>query len=139
MADDSTKLAQRLLSISKARPVVIDPPRARRESDRGEARFCVYRHARLILAGGAEIPCTIVDTSENGARVQLDGAGALPDFVILKVAATGNARRARVVWKRDNSAGLSFKTEQGPRFAAPPPRKLTKASPSPANDPREGD
>lgn len=55
----------------------------------------------------------IVDLSRNGARIELDSASGLPEFVSLKVVVTDEVRRARVAWTRENTAGLSF--VMGPR------------------------
>ncbi len=113
---DAEKVAQRLASISASRPVIVD--RGTAANERVATRACVYRNGRLAVTGGAEINCIIVDTSATGARVQLDGAANLPDFVTLRIVATGAWRRARVVWRRDNAAGLSFSVEQRVSFGS---------------------
>lgn len=101
------RLAQRLASIAAAPPIAVEG-----RCDRAEPRRSVYRQGRLIVAGGVELNCMIVDTSENGARVELDGAESLPDFVTLKIVMTGASRRARVIWRRGRSAGLSFRYDR---------------------------
>ena len=115
MAATTDKIARRIASIAAARPV-LDAPPIESQCQRIEQRFPVYRPGRIALAGGAEIDCMIVDSSVNGARVQLRGAESLPDFVTLKVLSSGMKRRARVAWRRENAAGLSFRVEQATTF-----------------------
>lgn len=117
MAPKIDRLAQRIASIA-ARPVAAIAPPAKPGSKRQDERRPVYRQGRLTVAGGVKIDCIIVDVSENGARVELDGAESLPDFVMLKVVMTGEIRRARVAWKRDTAAGLAFLIERKTGFGA---------------------
>jgi hypothetical protein len=83
-----------------------------------EPRTPVFRQARLNIAGGGAVQCVVVDISENGARIHLEGASGLPDMVTLTVLATGAVRRGRVVWRSDSAAGLSFRIETGRSFGA---------------------
>lgn len=117
MANKADRIAQRVASIAAAKPIVAAAPPPSPGSKRQETRRPVYRHGRLTVAGGVKIDCIVVDISDNGARIELDGAGSLPDFVLLKIVMTGETRRARVVWKRDNSAGLSYLIERKSGFA----------------------
>lgn len=116
MANKTDKIAQRIASIAAAKPVITVAQPSKPSSKREDQRRAVYRHGRLTVAGGVKIDCIITDVSENGARVELDGAFALPEFVVLKVVMTGETKRARVVWKRDNSAGLSYVIERKSGF-----------------------
>jgi len=111
MADYSERMAQRIASIASAKPVAFISPPSKPESKRKEPRRAVYRHGRLTIAGGVKIDCIIVDVSEIGARVELDGASSLPEIVLLSTVMTGEKKRARVVWRRENTAGLSFLIE----------------------------
>jgi hypothetical protein len=103
-------MAQRLATIA-ARPAVSGISAPVYKSRRREERRPVYRHGRILLPGGGAADCMIVDVSENGARIQLDGAMSLPEMVTLKVVATGAAHRSRVVWRKENAAGLAFAVE----------------------------
>jgi hypothetical protein len=120
MTPQEARIAQRLASITSARPISAPPQSAKAESGRCEPRRAVYRHGRLVVASGVEVDCIIVDVSENGARVQLGGATGLPEFVLLKTVVTGAVRRARVVWRSESAAGLSFRVDQKLTFAKRP-------------------
>ena len=111
MADNTERIARRIASIASAKPVAFVSPPSKPESKRKDQRRAVYRHGRLTVAGGVKVDCIIVDVSENGARIELDGASALPDIVLLSTVMTGEKKRARVVWRRENTAGLSFLIE----------------------------
>lgn len=101
------QIADRLASIAAAKPVSA-PPEVKPADARQASRRDVYRLARLVVAGGVSVNCLILDLSADGARIELDGAAGIPDYVILKTAATGETRRARVCWRSAKSAGLSF-------------------------------
>lgn len=118
MAANFDKMAQRLASIAAAKPVLVVAPPPKAPPRRKETRQSVYRHGRLTVAGGVRLDCIIVDISPNGARVELDGASSLPDLLTLKIVMTGETRRARVAWKRDNSAGLTFLMEPQSQFGS---------------------
>lgn len=106
------RIAQRIAAIAAAKPVNSQAPSAKSAARRKEERRPVYRQGRIIIDRRARIECIIVDASPHGARVEFDGAFSLPEFVLLKVVITGETRRARVVWKRENAAGLSFLMER---------------------------
>ncbi len=119
MAKTPNRIAERISSIAAARPVIAADPAPKPPSKKREHRRPVYRHGQLRIAGGVMVDCIIVDVSLNGARVELDSAFSLPEFVLLKTVMTGDRRRARVVWKSRNSAGLSFLMERKPNFTGP--------------------
>lgn len=129
MTPQEARMAQRLASIAAARPISAAPQSAGAKSGRSEPRRAVYRHGRLVVAGGVEVDCVIVDVSENGARVQLDGASGLPEFVLLKTVVTGAVKRARVVWRSESAAGLSFRVDQKMTFAKRPIALRPKPAP----------
>ncbi|NWG91572.1 MAG: PilZ domain-containing protein [Parvularculaceae bacterium] len=135
MTPQEARIAQRLAAIAAARPITLAPATASAASGRREPRRAVYRHGRLVVAGGVEVDCIIVDVSDNGARVQLPGATGLPEFVLLKTVVTGSVKRARVVWRSDSAAGLSFRVEQNLAFAkrAIAPRPKPAPEPQPVN------
>ncbi len=108
MAKRPDRIAERIAAIAAAEPVKVRPSSLREEPRRKEPRRPVYRQGRLTIAGGARLGCVIADVSPNGARVELDGAESLPDYVVLRIVMTGEIKRARVVWRRGRSAGLSF-------------------------------
>lgn len=117
MAKTPHRIAKRILTIAAAQPVIAADPPPKPASKKREQRRPVYRHGQLRIAGGVMVDCIIVDISPNGARVELDSAFSLPEFVLLKTVMTGERRRARVVWKNRNSAGLSFLLERKAGFS----------------------
>jgi hypothetical protein len=112
------RIARRITTIAAAKPVAADPAPRNPVTNRTELRQPVFRQGRLTVTGGVKLDCIIVDLSENGAGVELNGASALPDLVTLKILVTGESRRARVVWRRGNAAGLSFQVERQNPFGA---------------------
>ena len=58
------------------------------------------------------LPCMVRDVSLTGARLKIDAAAILPDRVVLAVPLRGEQRRARVVWRQGEMAGLRFEVEQ---------------------------
>ncbi|MGD9800078.1 MAG: PilZ domain-containing protein [Parvularculaceae bacterium] len=119
MTFNDDKMARRLAALASARRLAVPTPAPKKkvEEERAETRRGVYRPGRLIVTGGLELDCMIVDLSANGARLHLDGADALPEFLTLRVVSTGALKRARVVWRREHSAGLSFLMERSVGFA----------------------
>lgn len=113
----SGKAASRVVAIAKAKPVNCAPATEKAPSQRSEDRDAVFRYGKLQISRGAMLNCIIVDYSRNGARIELNGAETLPDQVMLRIVSTGELKRAKVVWRRGNAAGLSFKLEPGPKFA----------------------
>ncbi len=95
------------------------PPAAaalvKRAEMRADKRRAIFRFGTLILADQSQISCIIKDISENGARISVESADALPDRLILKLDYTGVRRRARIAWRRDQEAGLSFALEEAPK------------------------
>ena len=116
VADKTDRIAQRIASIASAKPLSVPPPPSRPCPKRSEDRRPVYRFGKLTIAGGVIRDCIVIDISANGARIELDGASGLPDYVLLKIVMTGEIRRARVAWRRENMAGLSFLTERKSSF-----------------------
>ena len=119
MTINDEKMARRLAALTSAKRPEAPPPAPKKkdEEERAEPRRGVYRPGKLIVTGGLDLDCMIVDLSANGARIHLDGADALPEFLTLRVILTGAMKRARVVWRRDKSAGLSFLMERSVGFA----------------------
>lgn len=115
----SDRRAARIASIASAKAVVADRS-VGGASKRHSPRTPVYRLGRVTVAVGVHINCMIVDASVYGVRIELDGASALPEFVSLKIVATGEMRRARVAWRTEKSAGLSFRLDQRSAFGNAP-------------------
>jgi hypothetical protein len=118
MPVNNTRIAQRLATLA-AKPATNgeDAARTDRANERAEPREQVYRFGRLLYGQNVEMKCIVADISEGGARVKFDVTSeGLPEYVVLKFEATGQTRRARVVWQRDHSAGLSFRLQRQGKF-----------------------
>jgi uncharacterized small protein (DUF1192 family) len=85
-----------------------------------------YRRAKSFLRGliydcrkrGA-MDCMIRDLSEDGARIALSQAVALPEVIELDIPQRELRRRARVVWRRNDEVGLCFsQVDRAPDLAA---------------------
>jgi len=79
-----------------------------REERRRIARHVVNIPARIDV-GGTIRACTVVDISELGAKLAVEGALALPDSFTLLLSPSGHpARRCRVAWRADENVGVEF-------------------------------
>lgn len=59
-------------------------------------------------AGGALRDCTVLDVSEDGARIAISAPTELPDEFYLVLSRYGARRRCRLVWRSAKEAGLSY-------------------------------
>ena len=81
----------------------------------GESRLSdrrtVSRHAKLQLADGS-LPrdCVVIDISEGGARLHVEGLEAPDRFVLLISDKAGGARprNCKVIWRRGFELGVEF-------------------------------
>jgi len=54
-------------------------------------------------------PCTILDLSETGVQIAVDGAESVPNnFVLLMSQDARTGRRARVKWRRGSKIGAEL-------------------------------
>jgi hypothetical protein len=81
----------------------------------GEKRAARRKHlhypARIVAGEDTPlVPCILTDISETGVRVSLqgEGAGELPETVVLLLSPTGVKRRCRVAWREGNEVGMEF-------------------------------
>lgn len=114
MTDTTDRLGQRLTMLSRLNRAYAghgDAPRMRQR--RGEERIPVFRHARIFLASGDEHNCVLKDLSAAGARIGIEGALNLPEELVLSIDQSVRRYLARVAWRRENEAGLFFKSELG--------------------------
>lgn len=87
--------------------------RDRRSStdDRRSGRRQDLRYAARIesLTDGTEIPCTLVDVSQTGARLLAREPEQVPDEFLLRLAVGRQAlRHCAVVWRDGASIGVRF-------------------------------
>ncbi len=72
---------------------------------------------RVIYGATADVtldrtrPCVVRNFSAAGALVVFTTDARLPDDIALTIARKGRSYQARVVWWRDNAAGLAFASD----------------------------
>ena len=77
---------------------------------RHEARQRCYRPAKIKLAGGARTcDCLIIDMSDGGVRLNVEGLN-VPDEFVLLISDKGKVeeRPYKVVWRFGNELGARF-------------------------------
>src|ERR1051326_3262248 len=95
--------------------------------------FRKSRRTRTLLrgklaygAGAFSIDCVISDLSETGARVQVQTGASIPERVYLVHLRARTAYEAKVMWRRDNFAGLEFTASHDLETATAPELKLMR-------------
>ncbi|MFZ5737808.1 MAG: PilZ domain-containing protein [Pseudomonadota bacterium] len=80
---------------------------------RSTCRQRVYYGGRLAFhERTSTFDCIVRNYSEGGAKIELGNPAAVPDTVELLIARQGVAYFGRIVWRRENVAGLAL---HGPR------------------------
>ena len=77
---------------------------------RREARQRYYRPAKIKLAAGARAcDCTVVDISDGGVRLNVEGLD-VPDEFVLLISNKGKIEESayKVVWRFGNELGAQF-------------------------------
>lgn len=76
---------------------------------RREARQRYYRPAKIKLAAGARADCTVVDISDGGVRLNVEGLN-VPDEFVLLISNKGKVEESayKVVWRFGNELGAQF-------------------------------
>jgi len=81
----------------------------RRASTR--SRTILEGHIRF-LDGRQHLGCTVMDLSDTGARILLDGDAVLPAAFELRVPKRKLACRVRVIWSHGRNRGLAFVADE---------------------------
>lgn len=84
-------------------------PSAARDG-RALRRLKAYKIGLIRFNRLHEVSCVLDDFTTDGARVRLSAHETLPPIVILEIRLAGLRRRARVVWQKENEAGLEFES-----------------------------
>jgi hypothetical protein len=72
-------------------------------------RVRTFLQARISYGDGAlSIECTVNQLSDVGARVNLVHTFALPDTFDIAIPQRDIARRAKLVWRKDDQVGIEF-------------------------------
>jgi len=81
----------------------------RRDAERRRhPRETVRVSAETTIGGSVQCECTILDISKSGAQLAIPAGYALPDQFML----IPPSRLCRVVWRRDDRAGVEFQAEE---------------------------
>ena len=80
---------------------------------RSEARLSIVLPAHIV-APGLNLPCTVRDLSQHGARIRVHDAQIVPEFFDLYVDPQ-QSRAAAVRWRGVGELGVAFFPEK-PRF-----------------------
>lgn len=81
-----------------------EPKEARRSK-----RARTFLHARLSYGDGAiSTECTVNQLSDFGGRINVASSVALPDMFEVAIPQKGICRRAKLVWRKDDQAGIDF-------------------------------
>jgi hypothetical protein len=67
-------------------------------------------NAWIRLDGGFAVrPCKVIDLSDTGVQIVIDGAEDVPsNFTFLTSRNDGLGRRARIKWRRESKIGAQF-------------------------------
>jgi hypothetical protein len=78
-------------------------------NNRAHPRFPARLDGRLLsLDGRCNFKCTIVDVSEDGARIRAADLQLIPGKAFLFVAKTGDIFECDIRWQRGDEIGLHF-------------------------------
>ena len=90
--------------------------RERREYQRGRT----YLGGRLAFNNQyCTIDCLVRNMSQNGAKLVFEGAVLLPGEFELTLPQKGESRRARVIWRQQDEAGITFLQAGGGESVVP--------------------
>jgi PilZ domain len=76
---------------------------------RRSLRVRTFLEARVSYSDGAiSTACTVNQLSDVGARLNITSAFSLPETFEVAIPQRGILRRARLVWRKDDQAGINF-------------------------------
>ncbi len=86
-----------------------DPDDMKSAEGRRSARVRTFLEARVSYSDGAiSTPCTVNQLSDIGARLSVPSTVTLPATFEIAIPQRGIARRAKLVWRRDDLVGIDF-------------------------------
>ena len=89
--------------------MVDDPDDSKSIESRRAPRVRTFLQARVSYGDGAiSTACTVNQLSDVGARINIAGTFSLPDTFEIVIPQRGISRRAKLVWRRDDQAGVDF-------------------------------
>ncbi len=75
---------------------------------RSVARHLTSVTGKIYSSGSPVVPCTIVDISERGARLQFVGVAPPHDNFMLVIEDLGEVHSGTVRWRRGTTVGIEF-------------------------------
>lgn len=80
---------------------------------RKEHRRSVFLRADLYDANGTPVTeCSIQDTSRSGCRIMSEQIRIIPDDIMLSIRGLNETFFGRIVWRKDNEAGVMFALDE---------------------------
>jgi hypothetical protein len=89
------------------------PPNKPSPEERRMARERTFLPARIAFGenGALSTQCTVTQLSSAGARLNVPASVTLPDRFDIAIPQRGFNSRARLVWRKDDHAGVEFDQE----------------------------
>jgi hypothetical protein len=104
------------------------PDDAKSIEGRRSPRVRTFLQARVSYGDGAiSTVCTVNQLSEVGARINIASAFSLPDTFDIAIAQRGIARRAKLIWRKDDQAAVDFVDDEESHATAADPAARIKA------------
>lgn len=76
--------------------------------DRRKSTRTATSSPAYISSGHAKIPCTIVDVSATGARIEMQSAPFMASNCVIVSSLFDEPAKARVVWRQGTVMGVQF-------------------------------
>ena len=90
--------------------------KAKSSQERRAPRERAFLSARISYSNGAiSTPCTIMQISATGARLNIAEAISLPDVFQITIPQKSVDCRATLVWRRGDVAGVAFQRVEAPQ------------------------
>jgi hypothetical protein len=79
-----------------------------RKNQRQTRRNAISAATFIRIGGFATRPCTVIDLSDTGVRISVEGAAGIPVEFTLFLSKNSRGRSARAKWRRGNQIGAKF-------------------------------
>jgi hypothetical protein len=91
-----------------------EPPEEQSQQPRLSVRERTFLPARIKFGDGAlSTQCTVTQLSSVGARLNISASISMPDRFDIEIPQRGVSSRARLVWRKDDQAGIEFDAPDG--------------------------
>ena len=96
------------------------------ESRRTE-RVRSFLRARIVFNNqNSTIDCTVKNISETGAKLDVGNALTVPAIFDLEIPQKGRSYRAKIMWRDEQSMGVTFVDERAPAMVEPSETKIER-------------